>query len=101
MAAGVWAMALPAQTLPQQFPGMPQFTQTPKPRAVRPETARFPRQTLQLHVVEEPAVCSIALLEAPVTKNLEQMPVLRPRADNIDNMPLAKMPAPPCEEENR
>jgi hypothetical protein len=29
------------------------------------------------------------------------MPVLRPRMDNLEPMPVAKMPAPPCKEDKR
>jgi hypothetical protein len=36
----------------------------------------------------EAIVCSIPLREVPVPKNLEPMPVRRPPADLIDNMPV-------------
>ena len=101
MAAGIWAMALSAQTPPWRFPGVPQFTVTPQAPVVRPKTAVVLRQLLKSYGRENPAVCSIPLLQVPVAGNVEQMPVLRPRADNIDNMPSVKLPAPPCQEEEK
>jgi hypothetical protein len=103
IAAGIWAMALSAQTPPLRFPGVPQFTVTPPPAAARQEATRALRQLLKSYSQEEAAMCSIPLLEAPVEKNAERMPVLRPRAepDNIDDMPSVKLPAPPCKEEKR
>ena len=79
IAAGIWAMALSAQA--------------PPAAAARQESCS----------PEEMAVCSIPLTEAHVTKNVERMPTLRPRAepDNIDPMPSVKLPAPPCKEEKR
>lgn len=99
--AGIWAVALSAQSPPWRFPGVPQFTATPPAPAVRPATARAPRQLLTLRGQEQPAVCSIPLRQVQGAKDVERMPVLRPRADNIDNMPSVKLPAPPCEEEQR
>jgi len=94
IAAAFWAMALSAQTPPLRFPGVPQFTVTPQAPLVL-------RQVLKVPSLEKAAVCSIPLLEVPVPKNLEQMPTLRPPADNIDHMPMVKLPAPPCEEDKR
>jgi len=37
----------------------------------------------------------------PVAKNVDQMPVLRPRAGSIDHMSSVKLPAPPCQEDKR
>jgi len=118
VAAGIWAMVLSAQTAPPRFPGLPQFTVMPQAPAVRPETESDLREFMKkywkvgkVHGIgpeavlgigpENTAVCSIPLLQVPPTKNVEQMPVLRPRADNIDNMPSVKLPAPPCEEDKR
>jgi hypothetical protein len=75
---------------------MPQFTVAP-----RPATERVLRQFLKSYSPEETAVCSIPLRQVPVAKDVERMPALRPRADNIDHMPSVKLPAPPCEEEKR
>ena len=100
IAAAIWATAVSAQTAPPRFiapprfPGLAQFTVTTQPPYVL-------RQFFKSHGPEKPAVCSIPLLQVPPTKNVEQMPVLRPRADNIDNMPSVKLPAPPCEEDKR
>jgi hypothetical protein len=89
IAAGIWAMALSAQA--------------PPAAAARQEATRAMRQLLKSYSPEEMAVCSIPLTEARVTKNVERMPTLRPRAepDNIDPMPSVKLPAPPCKEEKR
>ena len=90
-ATGIWAIALCAQTPPQEF------------RDARAKTARLVPQILKLEVQEGKAVCSIPLLEVPVTKNVERMPTLLPSAgpDNIDHMPTVTVPAPPCQEEKR
>jgi hypothetical protein len=101
IAAGIWAMALSAQTPPWRFPGVPQFTLMPQARAVRPEIQGALRQLLKSDSPEKTAVCSIPLLEAPVAKNVERIPTFRPRVDNIDHMPLVKLPAPPCQEEEK
>jgi len=100
MAAGIWAMALSAQTPPpQRFPGVPQFTVTPQAPLVRPEAEAALRQLLKGSSQGEPAVCAIPLLEVPLTKDVEPMPVMRP-PDNIDRM-MVYVPAPPCKEEKR
>jgi hypothetical protein len=100
MAAGLWALALSAQTPPpMRFPGVPQFTVPPKTPLVRPEVEASPRQLLKGSGPGETTVCAIPLLEAPLTKNVEQMPVMRP-PDNIDRM-MVYVPAPPCKEEKR
>jgi len=105
--AGVWATALSAQTpgplfpAPQRLPGVPQFTVMPQAPGVRPETESALRQLLRSNSLAETGVCSIPLRVAPVPKNLEPMPVIRPPADKIDNMPSVKLPASPCEEEKR
>jgi len=104
MAAGIWAMALSAQTPPpQRFPGVPQFTVTPQAPLVRPEAEAALRQLLKGSSQGETAVCSIPLLEVPAAKNVERMPIFHPRAEpeNTDHMPLVKLPAPPCQEEKR
>ena len=103
IAAGIGAMALSAQTPPPRFPGVPQFTVTPPAAAARQQAARMLRQLLKSNPQEQPAMCSIPLLEARVTKNVERMPTLRPPAepDSIDHLPLVKLPAPPCQEEKR
>ncbi|HUE24045.1 MAG TPA: hypothetical protein VMQ86_20360 [Bryobacteraceae bacterium] len=98
--AGTWATALSAQTPPPRFPGVPQFTLTPQARAASAETQAALRQFLKNYSLEEAIVCSIPLLQVPVPKNLEPMPVRRPPADLIDNMPVVS-PAPACREENR
>ena len=115
MTAGIWAMALPAQVPPQLADPAP-----PAP-AVRPETKnplrefmkrygqlqRSPQDAALRMGLREPhpagtGVCSIPLLEAPLTKDIARMPVLRPRsADEIGRMPFVKLPAPPCGEEQR
>ena len=89
IAAGIWAMAVSAQTPPAE--------------AARQEAPRTLRQLLKSSSPEEAPVCSIPLLEARVTKDAERMPTFRPRAepDNIDHMPSVKLPAPPCKEEKR
>jgi len=94
-------MALSAQTPQWRFPGIPQFTVTPQAPVVRPKTKVVLRQLLNRDSPEETGVCSIPLLQVPVAENVELMPVLHPRADNIDNMPSVKLPAPPCQEEKR
>jgi hypothetical protein len=101
MAAGIWAMALSAQTPPWRFPGVPQFTVTPQAPVVRPEIQGALRQLLKSDSPEKTGVCSIPLLEVPVAKNVERMPTFRPRAEPIDHMPSVKLPAPPCQEEKR
>jgi hypothetical protein len=80
---------------------MAQFTVVPQPPGIRLETEAALRQLLNGHGPAETGVCSIPLRVIAVPKNLEQMPVLRPPADKIDNMPLVKLPAPPCDEEKR
>lgn len=115
MTAGAWAGALSAQSTPPQgqnlTPQAPQ-AQPDNQRALRDFMKKYGRlerlpQNFQVRLAPEllaraaePPVCSIPLLEVPVAKNLEKMPVLRPRAE-IDRMPLAKLPAPPCPEEKR
>jgi hypothetical protein len=81
VAAAIWTMALSAQTPPQ-------------PLTVTPQVP-IERQLLKRLSLEAKPVCSIPLLVVPVAKNVEQMPVVRPRADDI-GMPVI-MPAPPCE----
>jgi hypothetical protein len=98
VAAGIWTMALSAQTPPARFPGVPQFVVTP-PLTVTPQVPRAP-QLLKRLSPQEKRVCSIPLLVVPVAKNVEQMPVVRPRADYIGGMPVI-MPAPPCEGDQR
>ncbi len=98
--AGIWAMALSAQTPPSQSTVMPQAP------LVRPETERALRELVKKYNQDQTAVCSIPLLEAPAAKNVERMPTLRPRAepensDKMDRMPSVKLPAPPCQEEKR
>ena len=46
----------------------------------------------------ESKLCAIPLRQIPIPKNLEPMPVMRPRTDLFDNMPVAKT-MPPCEEQ--
>ena len=100
-AAGMRATALSAQTPPPMpLPDVPQFTVPPAVRVVNPETVAM-RKLLKMYSEEETGVCFIALLTVPVPENLGQMPVLRTRADNLELMPLAKMPAPPCKEDRR
>jgi hypothetical protein len=99
--AGISAMALSAQTPPQRFPGVPQFSVTPHAPVVSPATDRALRQLLQSYSPEKTGVCSIPLLELAVAKNVEQIPTVRPRAESIDHMPTVKLPAPPCNEEKR
>jgi len=100
IAAAIWATAVSAQTAPPRFiapprfPGLAQFTVTTEPPYVL-------RKFLNSDGPEKPAVCSIPLFQVPVAKNLEQMPVLRPRAANIDKMPSVNLPAPACEEDKR
>ncbi|HXM40320.1 MAG TPA: hypothetical protein VN924_03665 [Bryobacteraceae bacterium] len=102
VAAGIWALALSAQAAPtQKFPGVPQFTAAPPVAAVGPEAEVALRQLLNSDGQRGTAVCSIPLLEVHVAKDVEQMPVLRQRADNIDRMSLVKPPTPPCEENKR
>ena len=100
IAAGIWAMALSAQTPP------PQSTVMPQAPLVRPETERALRELVKKYNQDQTAVCSIPLLEAPAAKNVERMPTLRPRtepenSDKMDRMPSVKLPAPPCQEEKR
>jgi hypothetical protein len=79
-----------------------QFTVMPQaPFAVSPRRRVAASAFLKGYSPAETRVCSIPLRVMPVSKNLEQMPVLRPPADKIDNMPSAKLPAPPCDEEKR
>jgi len=107
LVAGIWATALSAQTpaplfpAPQRLPGVTQFSVMPQAPGIGPETEATLRQLLKSESLAETGVCSIPLRVTPVPKNLEQMPVMRPPADKIDNMPSVKLPAPPCEEEKR
>ena len=94
VAAGIWAMALSAQTPP------------PQAAVVRPETIRALRELVKSYNQGETAVCSIPLRAVPVAKDVERMPTFRPRADpedlaKMDHMPSVRLPAPPCEEEKR
>jgi|SRR5580658_4502357 hypothetical protein len=100
LVAGLWAMALSAQTPPRQPAVMPQAP------AVRPDVERALRELVQKHSRGEKAVCSISPREVRadpfspgVAKDVEGMPTFRPDG-KIDAMPIA-MPAPPCEEEKR
>ena len=92
--AGLWAVSLTAQTEPNdqtmrdfmknigQY-GQVSLTLDQLARLIRPaETKR----------------CAVPLRQIPIPKNLEPMPVLRPRTDLFDNMPVAT-PMPPCEEQ--
>jgi hypothetical protein len=103
--AGIWATALSAQTppsffpAPQRLPGVPQFTVMPQAPAIQTDAAL--RELLKGYSPAETRVCAIPLRVVPVPKNLEQMPVLRPPTDKIDNMPAVKLPAPACDEEKR
>jgi hypothetical protein len=103
--AGIWATALSAQTppsffpAPQRLPGVPQFTEMPRAPAFQTDATL--RELLKGYSPGKTGVCSIPLRVAPVPKNLEQMPVMRPPADKIDSMPAVKLPAPPCDEEKR
>jgi hypothetical protein len=99
--AGAGAMALSAQNaLPETFPEVAQFSASPPP-VVRLETVRALRDLVKKYSQGETAVCSVPLLEVPVAKNAEQMPVLRPRAGNFDRTFSVKLPAPPCQENQR
>ncbi len=95
-AAGMWALSLPAQTLPEPWRAVPQFT-VPAPGKAIFSTLPL-RQFLNGH--QPLPVCSIPLIVIPIPKNLEQMPVLRSPAGKMDNMPVM-VPAPPCKEEKR
>jgi hypothetical protein len=97
------AISISAQTPPAPFevprrsPGVPQFFLTPQARASA-ETQAALRQFLKNNSLAQSTVCAIPLLEVLLPKNLEQMPVLRPPAGNIDNMQVI-VPAPPCPKE--
>ena len=95
VAAGMWPVALSAQTAPQRPAVLPNAP------AVRSEAERALRELVKRYGEGETGVCSIALREVPVPRNREEMPVLRPRMDNLEPMPVAKMPAPPCKEDKR
>jgi hypothetical protein len=99
IAAGIWATALSAQTpaAAPQARHVEEFLHVP---VIRPETERTLRELVQKLSQGETAVCSIPLRELPIAKNVERMPTIRPN-ENIDHMPMAKLPAPPCQEENR
>ena len=94
-AAWLWAMAASAQTPP------PGNVAPPWPGA-RPDATQALRKFMKdnrLNIVTT-TVCSIPLIEVPVSKNVERMPVMRPRkaAGTVRTVPL---PAPPCKEEQR
>jgi hypothetical protein len=101
LAGGLWAAALSAQTVP------PSVTIVPRPLTARAKAENALRDLMkQYSQPNEPAVCSIPLLEVPVKKDVDAMPQLLPPAgsekfDNIDRMPAVKLPAPPCGEEKR
>lgn len=92
--AGAGAMSLSAQTAPQ-------FTRLPKASAIDSKIEATLRQFMKDKALQGTGVCSIPLISVPIPKNLEQMPILHPPAENIDNMPSVKLPAPPCDEEKR
>lgn len=107
VAAGIWAMALSAQTVAPKSPGRPQFTVTPQSPAARQLSDATLRELVTRLSQGETAVCSIPLHEVradpfssgSVAKDVEAMPTFRP-GERIDNMSKA-MPAPPCGEERR
>jgi hypothetical protein len=90
IAAGIWATALSAQTP----------TAAPQAPVIRSEAERALRELAKKFSQGETAACSIPLREVPIAKNVERTPTIRPN-ENIDHMPMAKLPAPPCQEENR
>ena len=94
LAAGVWASALSPQTVPQSPAGIPEAP------LLRPETEPALRELMKKFNPQKANVCSIPLLEVPIPKNIERMPVLRP-PDNLERMPQVKVPAPPCKEDKR
>jgi len=55
-------------------------------------------RNLKLLEPSDSNVCSIPLREVPVAKGVDRMPKLVPPAgeENIDHMPMVKLPAPPC-----
>ena len=85
----------------QTAPELP--TVLPEPRTFRPEAQRALREYMKKYSQEKPGVCSIPLLEVPVSKNVAKMPNVLPPAphDEAVRMPSVKVPAPPCKEEKR
>ena len=94
LAAGVWASALSPQTTPP-----PPVADAESPM-LRPETEPALRELMKKLGTQKTNVCSIPLLEVPISKNVERMPVFRP-PDNLERMPQVKVPAPPCKEDKR
>ncbi len=58
------------------------------------------REYLKRYRREKTAACSIPLREVPVAKKAKPIRNLRP-AKPVEPMPLAPLPAPPCEENRR
>jgi len=91
LAAAAWVAALCGQELPapKRLPEV----------KLKPSLAIKMRDILQSASEPNNVRCAIRLLEVPVNKKVEPMPVERPPA-TIDNMQV-KVPAPPCPEEKR
>jgi hypothetical protein len=103
VAASIWAMLLSAQTPPPKpFPGVPQFTR-PLPETAKTPAAQAAMRQLLANYNNKvgTGVCSIRLLEVPVSKNVERMPTMVPRTEGIGDRPSVTLPAPPCPEEKR
>ncbi|MGA2135324.1 MAG: hypothetical protein ABSH50_23800 [Bryobacteraceae bacterium] len=100
-AVGLWVTALSAQTAPP-----PQIL-IPQPPAAGAKIDAALRELLkQRSQPSGPLVCSIPLLAVTIDKKVDPMPQFRPPfgfdiSDNIDRMPVVKLPAPPCPEEKR
>ena len=94
-AAGLWAMAASAQIPPPGNAAPP----WPGARKDATQALRKLMKGYRLNIVTTP-VCSIPLVEVPVSKNVERMPAMRPSKD-VGTMRFAPLPAPPCKEEKR
>ncbi len=82
---GDWLNPHPALPAPVTIPLLRQHPGTPW---------KMPQALNLMQPANE--ICSIPLLEVPVSRNLERMPVVRPPAVDIDPLIQAKVPAPPC-----
>jgi hypothetical protein len=92
LASGASALSSQAQTSPDWYQ---QFN---VPLAPDTKIDNSLRKLLKSSVGSK--ACSIPLLVVPVPKNLKEMPVINPRIDNLEPMPV-KTPAPVCEEAKR
>jgi hypothetical protein len=96
--AGLWATSLSAQEAPSTRPGA-----LPRPERVKAVLHGVLKPPAQ---PEEATACSIPLREVTVAKENDPMPklpapVTPDNSENVDHMPMVRLPAPPCQEEKR